>query len=498
MKRQLAAFLLVPLLALPFSSCAKLTPIAKTAVSGAAESAAPAGVSAASEPAAQSVVPGVSLSSGSSIPGVTAWRTYFPGPKEMTPLSPPEKPIAAGKPGSAKAAGKTVSLVSETPPVDRTANKNADTIYTVALPDSFEQAAANFSLKLLNRTAASGKNSALSPLGVYFALGMAENGAAGNTLKQFESVLGGGMELNSLNLYMKSYLLDLSCAADKHNSLNIADSLWFDNGLALKAPFLQKCLDYFGGNIYQTNLQNSAAVKQINQWVAEKTDNQITDAVDSLPRGEALALVSAVSFNSQWEGLSDSSGTFYPADGKSYSTTFMSGVGESYIEDDRSTGVVIPYVNSQFAFAAVLPNPGISPQDYLKTLDTRKFRQMVQNPQKNINTKVVLPKFTVRCNNDLSAPLAQMGLSDAFDSKADFSAASVAKISLKNAEQNVYMRIYEYGTQAAASMVLSGICGINDNTPVKTVTFNRPFLYAIIDTKTGVPLFIGTMEKPQF
>ena len=66
-----------------------------------------------------------------------------------------------------------------------------------ATPSSSEEvneALASFGLKLLQKTRAADKTSALvSPLSVALALSMTANGADGNTLAQFQEVLGGGV-----------------------------------------------------------------------------------------------------------------------------------------------------------------------------------------------------------------------------------------------------------------------------------------------------------------
>lgn len=56
---------------------------------------------------------------------------------------------------------------------------------------NYASAAADFSMKLFQNSMDSQKNSVISPLSVYLALGMTANGAEENTLDQFESVLGG-------------------------------------------------------------------------------------------------------------------------------------------------------------------------------------------------------------------------------------------------------------------------------------------------------------------
>ena len=62
--------------------------------------------------------------------------------------------------------------------------------------EAVNEALASFGLKLLQKTREADKQSPLvSPLSVALALSMTANGADGNTLTQFQEVLGGGVDL---------------------------------------------------------------------------------------------------------------------------------------------------------------------------------------------------------------------------------------------------------------------------------------------------------------
>ena len=58
----------------------------------------------------------------------------------------------------------------------------------------------------------------------------------------------------------------------------------------------------------------------------------------------------------------------------------------------------------------------------------------------------------------------------------------------------VFFKADENGVQAAATtgVSMAGIVREGDN----KLVFNRPFLYGIIDTITGLPLFLGIMDNP--
>ena len=61
-----------------------------------------------------------------------------------------------------------------------------------------------------------------------------------------------------------------------------------------------------------------------------------------------------------------------------------------------------------------------------------------------------------------------------------------------------HIQLDEQGTKAAAAtavkMDVSGVMPIDENT--KIVELDRAFAYAIVDTETGLPVFMGTVCDP--
>ena len=72
----------------------------------------------------------------------------------------------------------------------------------------YSAAQMNFALKLLEKTfEEKGKENLLvSPVSVTLALAMTSNGADGETKKQFETLLGSGMDTDELNAYLYAFL----------------------------------------------------------------------------------------------------------------------------------------------------------------------------------------------------------------------------------------------------------------------------------------------------
>lgn len=83
--------------------------------------------------------------------------------------------------------------------------------------------AANFAVRLFQETRESGKNALISPLSVLTALAMLENGTAGNTRTQMESVLC-NLPAETLNRYLAAYIRALP--SGERAALSLSNAVW--------------------------------------------------------------------------------------------------------------------------------------------------------------------------------------------------------------------------------------------------------------------------------
>ena len=59
-----------------------------------------------------------------------------------------------------------------------------------------------------------------------------------------------------------------------------------------------------------------------------------------------------------------------------------------------------------------------------------------------------------------------------------------------------YVDVDEQGTEAAAATAVVAVALSAFVTPPIALTVDRPFLFAIVDTATGLPLFLGQVSRP--
>ena len=359
--------------------------------------------------------------------------------------------------------------------------------------------AIDFSLSLLTMAGEDNGNVILSPISVLSALAMTANGASGETLRQMEHIFG--MSASEMNEFMYSYLCYLP--EDEKARLSIAASVWFsDSGrFSVSTDFLQRAKDYYGAHAYKAPFDRST-VRALNSWVEENTLGMIDKVIDDIPKGTLMYLVNAVAFDGEWlivyneEDVYDS--FFTSAEGERQEAEMMRSEEGRYLEGDDYVGFVKSYKGGRFAFAALLPRDGISPRELAGSLTGEGLREALLSPTR-ANVRAHMPKFGSEFTMDLVDPLSEMGMTDAFSlERADFSAigeSSEGNIYLSQGIHKAVIKVDERGTKAGAVTVFGAADGSSEPQEIKEVRLDRPFLYMIFDTETGIPIFVGILSE---
>ena len=366
--------------------------------------------------------------------------------------------------------------------------------------DAGAAAAADFGVRLFQMSMEEGKNTLISPLSVLYALAMTANGADGETLAQMEQVLG--MNSDELNCYMLAYRKLLPEAGEY--KMRLANSVWFkdDPGFDVKESFLQTNADYYGSSIYRAAFDEGTK-DDINKWVKEHTEDMIPEILDKIPDEAIMYLVNALAFEADWDEVYEEfqiqDGIFTKEDGTRQNVEMMHADEHKYLSDDLGTGFIKYYEGRKYAFAAMLPNKGVTVQQYADSLTGSHLRDMIAAPE-DIQVFTCIPKFEVEYDIEMSEVLQEMGMTDAFDWRtADFSRLGNCNVDGMNicidrVLHKTFISVAEQGTKAGAAtaveMVAEGAAEIQE---YREVVLDRPFVYMLIDCETNLPFFIGTM-----
>lgn len=360
--------------------------------------------------------------------------------------------------------------------------------------EEFIMAQTKFALDLMQKSVSEDTNTLISPYSVMQALSMTANGADGETLAEMEKALG-GISIDKLNEYL--YTQRTSQPNDEKCKLSTANSIWYRNDYeaTILPEFLQKNKTYYDADSFKAPF-NESTVKDINNWVDEKTDKMIPEIIKDINSNTVAFIINAVAFDAKWmeqyEENQVSSGTFTAYDGNVQKAEMLNSVEHFYLEDENASGIYKYYAGKKYAFAALLPDEGISVTDYVAGLTPESLNKILSSP-KYESVNCTLPKFSYDYENELKDELQSMGMNQAFMMGiANFSKMAKASLSIDKVIHKTHIELTESGTRAAAVTAVE----ITENAvimPDVSLVFDRPFVYCIVDTETSLPVFIGTL-----
>lgn len=336
----------------------------------------------------------------------------------------------------------------------------------------------------------------VSPLSILTALTMTANGAAGNTLKEMEDILGSGsLNLEDLNAYLHTYLNTLP--SSEKAKFSFANGIWFKDqaDFVVKDAFLQKNADYFKAAIRKAPFDDTT-VREINQWVDQHTDHMIPEILKTLPETTLMILINALAFDAKWEAPFDRaeaiSGPFINLAGGEDQAEYMYGEEYLYLEDESTTGFMKPYQGDSYRFVALLPKDEKGFESWIKGMSGEHLQALLAGVSQE-KTYISLPKFSYDYSASLSKVLMDLGIKDSFSDSADFRGISEeTKLYISDVIHKTHIDLDSDGTRAAAvtAVMVDAAAMIEDP---KYVNLDRPFMYMIIDTATNLPIFMGTV-----
>lgn len=386
-----------------------------------------------------------------------------------------------------------------------TGEGKAEEYETAEAPEEiFYMDAADFAVELLkeNTKERNGDNVMVSPLSAMTALGMAANGARGDTLDQMLSVLGENQGMDDWNKNLNAWISRF--AELGQTKLDVANSVWLrdDEQLELEKDFLEKNAFYYDTDIYQIPFRQEA-LGSINAWAEEKTGGKVKNILNEIEEDAVMYLVNTVAFDAEWERTYDeyevNIGSFANAMGVKEEVFYMYAMEHTYMEDENAVGFVKSYKEG-FHFVALKPKEGISPEEYIESMDGEYFRSLLSEARTGVIVETSIPKFEAEYEAELGGILADMGMENAFDwKKADFS--GIGSIPDKNIYINKVIHktsisVGELGTEAIAATVEGCAAAAAEEPEVEIyyVYLNRPFVYAIVENETNTPIFIGILN----
>lgn len=362
----------------------------------------------------------------------------------------------------------------------------------------------------------------ISPLSLYLALGLAYEGASGNTKMAMNQVLQILPE-TKLNLSLAN-LIDSLKRADPGTTLSIANALWNNQNLGKVKPSFLQAISPFQAESKPLTSHKSTDAQSINRWVKDKTRGTISELVTPADvKDSPLILTNAVYFFSKWANSFDKNLTkeddFFitPRPKNKVRLPFLNRLAYYQYLPKIKEGQTNPWLQAirlpygdkdhdRLEMMVILPKVGVSASDVLASLEKEVFT-IPESMWSTEQIDVHLPKLTLENTTaGLEAALTQMGMGDAFKpNKANFrnllELAPEEKFWISAIKHKTFFKLSEESTEASAStaLIFSIETSADFQPEPKTIDFrvDHPFFFAIRDKKTGTLLFLGYVKEPK-
>lgn len=331
---------------------------------------------------------------------------------------------------------------------------------------------------------------------------MLTTGAGGETAKQLRQVQGLGD---------KDVPQDLLIPLQRDSSdiaLSTANSLWLRTDIKAEKKWVNGAKRQFQAAVENLSGNTQADVAAINAWAKRATRQMIDKLLDSLGQDTVAVLMNAVFFKGIWQQPFDKAATadglWRPSSGEPMTVPFMHDQRRCRVaEVEGVTALTLPLgkpakdasaKTGEFAAVLVLPKEGVGLNEYVKDLTPERWRQLLQAGGLQ-QCQLVVPRLKLDMHKSLVEPLQQMGVTHAFQaSSADFSGIAKQRLVVTQVVHRAVVEMDEEGAKAAAA---TGIAVELTSVQVpRVLRFDRPFLFTIVDQKSGLVIFMALVEKP--
>ena len=339
----------------------------------------------------------------------------------------------------------------------------------------------------LFREARTDRSQVLSPLSITYALGMLNNGAAGQTLAEINHVLGFG-DADATNEFCRKMLME--CAEiDQETKVMIGNTIYVNRGYELQEAFKEKANTFYDAKPESRDFADGETMDVINQWASDHTEGMIEKILspEEFDVNAVSYLLNAIYFKGAWTFEFDPEYTRTETFKSGEKVQMMHQQNEfEYTENDLYQAIRLPYGNTGYAMEVFLPQEGMSLDDLLEELNGANWN--FKGRPYTVDLK--LPRFETNTDIDLRPIMMALGMPSAFDpANAEFPYFCNAAVFIDLMKQVAKIKLDEEGTEAAAVTII----GSEATSLPREAKFyaNRPFLYIISEQSTGAIFFIG-------
>ena len=353
-------------------------------------------------------------------------------------------------------------------------------------------------------TGAGEENRIYSPINVWLALAMLAETTDGDT-RQDILTLCGADDIETLR-EQASDVWQMAYSDDGNVTTILGSSQWLSNSLDYHQEVLDTLAESYYASTYYGEMGSEDFSQALRDWLNAQTGGLLSEQAEGieLSAETILALATTIYYKAAWVDEFSENNT--------YQQTFHALNGDIDCDFMHQTDTGYVYYGDGFMAMGlslqqggkmwlILPDEDttvdavLNGTDLTAFISTKSKSEWENRGYYQINLS--LPKFDVCSNLGLIDSLASLGVTSVFDSAAaDFSPLTdTANVYVSSVEHAARVKIDEEGVEAAAYTVITAESAEAETPQQLDFTLDRPFLFAITDTK-GLPLFVGVVNEP--
>ena len=431
-------------------------------------------------------------------------------PIELPTTQPTEEEQQQEEPGAVIPGAPLLARAN----VDRaTAREMADSV-VVSQVEGNNLFAFDIYQQLVSNPALDADDLFFSPYSISSALLMAYAGAEGETKAQMEAALQlqdaeSALEaFNALNQHFARLNEESQASEFDDFQLLVNNAVWGEESFPLLDAYLETLAKFFGAGLFQMDFINNpdSAREQINEWVAEQTNQMIPNLLGpgTISTDTRVVLTNTMYFIASWIREFEESATrdeaFTLLDGSQVMVPMMNQTDRfGYVLGDGYQMIELPYVGYQISMYAIVPDEGTF-AEFEASLTGEHFAEIINAERTFKEVELAFPKFEVESAFSVTEVLKALGMVDAFDPMtADFSGITGNRdLVISDVVHQAVVKLDEQGTEAAAAtaVIMEVTSAMPEEELPVVIRFDRPFIFAIMNPETGTILFLGRILNP--
>ncbi|XP_009006394.1 plasma protease C1 inhibitor [Callithrix jacchus] len=352
----------------------------------------------------------------------------------------------------------------------------------------------DFSLKLYHAFSAMKKaetNMVFSPFSIASLLTQVLLGAGDNTRTNLENVLSYPKDFTCVHQALKAFTT---------KGFTSVSQIFHSTDLAIRDTFVNASQSLYSSSPRVLGNNSDANLELINTWVAQNTNNKISQLLDSLPVDTRLVLLNAVYLSAKWKTTFDPTKTrmepfhfknsiikVLMMNSKKYPVahfidqTLKAKVGQLQLSHNMSLVILVPQ-NLKHRLEDV--EQDLSPSVFkaiMKKLEMSKFQP----------TLLSLPRIKVTTSQDMLSIMEKL---EFFDFSYDLNLCGLTEdpdLQVSAMQHQTVLELTETGVEAAAASAIS---------VARTLLIfevQQPFLFVLWDQQHKFPVFMGRVYDPR-